>query len=181
MILKMGHTLAENHRASLHMPLAYIGLGANLGDPPRQLRAALAGIGASDGVELVAQSPFYRSAPLGPAAQPDYCNAACAVRTSLPPLDLFARLLAIERAAGRVRDGARWGPRTLDLDLLVYEGVVMDTLQLRLPHPEIARRNFVLAPLADLAPDLHIDGQGEVRALLRAAGNDGLARWNDPL
>ena len=156
---------------------AYIGLGANLGDPPKQLRAALAALAATPEIQVLAQSPFYRSAPIGLAGQPDYCNAVCAVSTTLSPAELFSELLAIERAAGRVRDGRRWGPRTLDLDLLTYGGEVLDTQELKLPHPEIARRNFVLAPLVDIAPDLVIPGLGRVSELAAAIGRAGLQPW----
>jgi 2-amino-4-hydroxy-6-hydroxymethyldihydropteridine diphosphokinase len=155
----------------------FIGLGANLGDPAAQLRAALAAIASTPGLRLVAQSRLYRSAPLGPADQPDYCNAVCAVETALEPAQLMAALLAIERAAGRVRDGSRWGPRRLDLDLLHVEGVRCIGPELELPHPEIARRNFVLVPWAEIAPTLVLEGAGTVGALAQALGNAGLRLW----
>lgn len=159
------------------MARAYIGLGANLDDPPAQLRQALARLGASPDVRVVAQSSFYRSAPLGPGAQPDYCNAVCAVETTLDPDALLTRLHSIERALGRARPPVRWAPRRIDLDLLCYGAEEIRTARLSLPHPEMARRNFVLVPLAEIAPDLDIPGLGRADALAQRAGRDGLAIW----
>jgi 2-amino-4-hydroxy-6-hydroxymethyldihydropteridine diphosphokinase len=158
------------------MPRAYIGLGANLGDPARQVREALQALQACG--QVLKQSALYRSAPLGEPGQADYCNAACLLETPLSPQALMQELLAIERAAGRIRDGRRWVPRLLDLDLLHYEGVTLDTPQLTLPHPEIARRNFVLVPLAEVAPQLDIPGVGGVAAAALALGHAGLSRWD---
>ena len=154
--------------------LAYIGLGSNLHDPPRQVRAAAQSIAALPQSQLIACSSLYRSAPIGEAGQPDYVNAACVLSTSLSPAALMDALLAIERAAGRVRDGHKWGPRVLDLDLLHIEGVVLETPALTMPHPEIARRNFVLTPLAEIAHALDIPGLGAIAALARSAGRAGL-------
>ena len=159
------------------MPKAYIGLGANLGDPPTQLRQALLALAAMSDVRMLSQSRLYRSVAIGLAGQPDYCNAVCAVETQLTPEQLFERLVMIEQAAGRVRDGTRWGPRTLDLDLLHYEGVTCDTPRLRLPHAEIVRRNFVLVPLLEIAPELELPELGSVRILAAAAGDAGLSVW----
>ena len=154
---------------------AYIGLGSNLHDPAAQLRAALAALARLPQSRLVAQSALYRSAPLGEAGQAEYVNAAAALETTLTPQDLMDALLGIERAAGRVRDGRKWGPRVLDLDLLHIEDVVLDTPSLKLPHPEIARRNFVLVPLAEIAPALDLPGFGSIAALALQAGRSGLA------
>ncbi|MBL6748955.1 MAG: 2-amino-4-hydroxy-6-hydroxymethyldihydropteridine diphosphokinase [Nevskia sp.] len=154
---------------------AYIGLGANLGDPPAQLRAALGALGALPGTAVAAVSRFWRSRPLSlpggePAQtdQPDYCNAVCALDTLMPPLALLEALQAIETAAGRTRGGPRWGPRLLDLDLLHVEGVQIDSPRLTLPHPELQRRGFVLLPLLEIAPALEIPGLGRVAALAAA-------------
>lgn len=157
------------------MPRAYIGLGANLGDPAGQVCRAIVGLSALG--RLLAQSPLYRTAPLGEPGQPDYCNAACVIDTDLSPDALMQGLLDLERAAGRVRDGRRWAARELDLDLLHYEGVALDTPRLHLPHPQIGQRNFVLAPLADVAPELVIPGVGRVADAARAIGRDGLQAW----
>ena len=159
------------------MARAYLGLGANLDDPPAQLRRALELIGAGPEVRLIAQSSFYRSAPLGPGEQPDYCNAACAVDTTLSPDDLLSRLHAIERQMGRERPPVRWAPRRIDLDLLHYERVELKTPRLVLPHPELHRRNFVAVPLAEIAPDLELPGVGPVAALAQRLGREGLSIW----
>lgn len=157
---------------------AYVGLGANLGDPAAQLRAALVAIAGIPGTQVVATSRFYRSAPMGPPDQPDYCNAVCHVRTERAPRELLDALIGIERAAGRTRGSERWGPRRLDLDLLHVEDVAMDEPGLHLPHPGIARRNFVLVPLAELAPTLAIPGLEPIDALAREQGTEGLSAWD---
>ena len=138
------------------MTLAYLGFGANLGDPADTLPRAVAACGALGTV--VAVSPTYRSAPIGLVDQPDFLNAAAALETELPPAALLAALHRIEADFGRVRD-VRWGPRTLDLDLLVYTGVESDDPALTLPHPRAHEREFVLRPLADIAPELVIGGR----------------------
>ena len=156
---------------------AYIALGANLGDPPAQLKAALHSLRGSPGVEVVATSSFYRTAPLGQPGQPDYCNAVCAVDTTLQPEALLDLLQGIETAAGRRRDGTHWGPRLLDLDLLHVEGGVSHTTRLTLPHPELQRRAFVLVPLAEIAPRLSIPGLGPVAGLAAVVDRSGVAPW----
>ena len=146
--------------------VACVGLGSNLGDAAANVRSALAAIAAIVDTELVRASPLYRTPPWGGIVQADFINAAATVRTALPPRELLGHLLAIERAHGRHRDGSRWGPRTLDLDLLVYAQLRLHEPDLVLPHPHIAERAFVLAPLADIEPDLMIPGVGCVRELL---------------
>jgi 2-amino-4-hydroxy-6-hydroxymethyldihydropteridine diphosphokinase len=160
------------------MPEAYVGLGANLGDPPRQIEWALQRIALLPGTELVARSPLYRSAPLGPADQPHYCNAACLLRTALEPLALLQALQAIEAAAGRQRD-RHWGPRTLDLDLLHIPGVAVDSPQLCLPHPQLHQRSFVLQPLRDIAPALEIPGHGAIGILAARVVDVEIALWRE--
>ena len=132
--------------------IAYIGLGANLGDPAGQLRRALALIADLDEVAVVQVSTFYWNPPLGPQGQPWYLNAVAQVKTRLTAEELLRSLHRLETALGRVR-GERWGPRVIDLDLLLYNGEVSRTPELVLPHPEMHRRAFVLAPLAEIAPD----------------------------
>lgn len=163
--------------ASLEMVQAYVGLGSNLGQPDRQVRDALVAIAATPGVSLLRQSSLYRSAPMGPPGQPDYCNAACVVDTELSAAALMAQLLRIEREAGRVRGGDRWGPRRLDLDLLHMNGVALEQPELRLPHPGIGQRNFVLVPLAEAAPELVIPGLGSIALLAAQAGQHDLSLW----
>ena len=114
---------------------------------------------------MVAASSLYRSMPFGGIEQPDFVNAVAALLTTRPPGDLLAELQEIERRQGRERDGTRWGPRVLDLDLLVYSGVSVDEPGLTVPHPGIAERNFVLLPLGEIAPDLVIPGLGRVADL----------------
>jgi 2-amino-4-hydroxy-6-hydroxymethyldihydropteridine diphosphokinase len=132
--------------------IAYIGLGANLGEPAAQLRRALEGLAALDEVEVVRVSAFYLNPPLGPPAQPWYVNAVAQVRTRLTAEELLRALQRLETAMGRVQ-GERWGPRVIDLDLLLYDGEISRSPELVLPHPEMHRRAFVLAPLAEIAPD----------------------------
>jgi 2-amino-4-hydroxy-6-hydroxymethyldihydropteridine diphosphokinase len=131
--------------------IAYLGLGANLGDPPRQLREALKRLNEADEVEVSRVSAFYRNPPLGPENQPWYVNAVARVRTRLGPEELLQLLQQIETAMGRLR-GEHWGPRVIDLDLLLYNWEVILTPGLVVPHPEMHRRSFVLAPLAEIAP-----------------------------
>lgn len=150
------------------MTRAFVALGGNLGDTRAALRRALDALDALPHTRLVAYSRFYRTPPWGLREQPPFLNAAAELETGLAPHALLDALLEIERGAGRVRDGERWGPRTLDLDLLYMEGAAVDDERLTLPHPRIAERAFVLLPLADLAPGLELPGQGRVEALLAA-------------
>ncbi len=132
-------------------PTAYVALGANLGDRERTLRSAIAELGQLGTVEAV--SSFYETAPVGMVEQPDFVNAVVALRTALPPQELMAALLRIEQQHGRDRSvSVPKGPRTLDLDLLSYGDVAIDTLALTLPHPALAVRRFVLVPLKEIAP-----------------------------
>ncbi len=147
--------------------IAYIGLGANLGDPAAQLRRALAELAALDEVEVAQVSGFYLNPPLGPKGQPWYVNAVAQVRTRLTAEELMRGLRRVEAAMGRVR-GERWGPRVIDLDLLLYDGEVSRTPELVLPHPEMHRRAFVLAPLAEIAPDAWHPGLNKSAAQLLA-------------
>ena len=145
--------------------LAYIGIGSNLEDPERQVRAAIDALSGLPRTTFVRASRLYRTAPWGKADQPPFVNAAAAISTRLAPRELLDALLAIERAHGRTRDGERWGPRVIDLDILVYGDARIDEPGLHVPHPHLAGRAFALLPLADLDPELEIPGQGRVRAL----------------
>ena len=141
---------------------AFIGIGSNLESPGRQVETAFDLIDEIPDTEVTARSSLYRSAPLGGIEQPDFVNAVASVLTMLEPRELLEKLQAIERARGREPGGARWGPRVLDLDLLVYADRVIDEDDLRVPHPGIGERNFVLLPLCELVPDLVIPGLGRV-------------------
>lgn len=134
------------------MAIAYIALGSNLGDKEKNLRRALLLL-TQQGVEVVRVSSFLSTEPYGVTDQPQFLNAVACVRTSLAPLALLDVLLATELAMGRVRL-RHWGERNIDLDLLLYEDVVLDTKRLRLPHPDMQNRDFVLLPLAEIAPEL---------------------------
>lgn len=147
--------------------MAYIGLGANLDDPRTQVLRALDEISDLPASRIVARSSLYKSPPMGPPDQPDYVNAVAALETELAPLTLLEELRALERRHGRHRDGSRWGPRALDLDLLLYDDLVLQSPELTLPHPGAHERAFVLYPLHDVAPALHIAGRGPVSELRR--------------
>lgn len=151
---------------------AAVALGSNLADPEAQVRRAFEELAAIPGTRLVARSRLYRTRAVGPP-QPDYVNAVALLETRLDADDLFDRLLGIEAVHGRVR-GERWGPRTLDLDLLVYGDAVIDTPRLSVPHPQLALRPFVLVPLAEVAPALEVPGLGRVDALCAACAPDGV-------
>ncbi|MGM8929877.1 2-amino-4-hydroxy-6-hydroxymethyldihydropteridine diphosphokinase [Salinicola halophyticus] len=138
--------------------LAYIGLGSNLDAPRDQLERALATLASLPLSECVACSSLYSSSPVGPQDQPDFINAVAAILTRLSPMALLDQLQALEQHHRRVRD-RHWGPRTLDLDLLWYDGLSHRSPRLTLPHPEISRRRFVLEPLAEIAPTLTLDGE----------------------
>lgn len=156
------------------MTTAFIALGANLDDPAAQVRAGFEAIARLPETTLTQQSSLYRSAPVGEVTdQPDFINAVCAVKTALAPEALLQALHNIESRAGRARgaDVAPGGPRTLDLDLLLYGDLVLQTPPLTLPHPRLHERAFVLYPLAEIAPGLVVPGRGPVDALAaRCAG-----------
>lgn len=153
---------------------AYVGVGSNLDEPPAQVRAALEALARIPETRVLLCSAPWPNAPLGPEPQPDFLNAVAGLLTLLPPEQLLDALLAIERQQGRDRrSGVRWGPRRIDLDLLVYGNVVMATGTLVLPHPGIATRNFVLFPLLQIAPCLRVPGLGPVWRLAAALGQTG--------
>ena len=158
------------------MATAYLALGANLGDPAATVNAAFAALADLPQTRVAATSALYRTAPVGITEQPEFINAAARVETELSPLALLDALLAIEQQFGRVRL-LQNGPRTLDLDVLLYEGQVIDTPRLTLPHPRMHLRAFVLYPLADVAPaDLPLPGRGTLAAWLPAVANQGIVR-----
>ncbi len=166
-----------NDRPAASMPAprmpVYIGLGANLGDPRRQVEQALLQLQGLPESELARASSLYRTAPVGPADQPDFINAVARLDTGLEPLALLAALQQIECRHGRIRSGQRWGPRTLDLDILLMGDRVLNLPQLCVPHPQMHARAFVLGPLAEIAPSgLEIPGRGRLDALLAAVEDD---------
>jgi 2-amino-4-hydroxy-6-hydroxymethyldihydropteridine diphosphokinase len=156
---------------------ACVALGSNLGDPVQQVSGAFAELAAIPDTRLVARSRLYRTRAVGPP-QPDYVNAAAVLETTLAPESLLEALQGIEAAHGRRRE-IHWGPRTLDLDLLTYGDRVIESSRLQLPHPHLAERAFVLAPLAEVAADLSIPGRGRVRDLLAALPLDGVAAMEE--
>jgi len=153
---------------------AYVGLGSNLDDPIDQLRRAFDELASLPGCRLVACSRLYRSDPVGRTDQPRFVNAAAGLLTEGTARELLVGLRRIEAAHGRQRGDDRWGPRTLDLDLLAFDRARIDEADLRVPHPEIASRSFVLHPLAEIAPDLQLPGQGTVALLAAACDARGL-------
>ncbi len=164
----------ENSKVSLLTP-AYVGVGSNLTNPVAQVREAIEALSDLSGGEFTTSS-LYRSPPMGPANQPDYLNAVVHIETELPAEDLLHKLQAIEQQQGRVR-GERWGARTLDLDLLLYSDLVLNTEFLILPHPGIALRDFVLVPLNEIAPDVEVPGFGSVATLCKACPMQGVKKY----
>ena len=154
---------------------AYIGLGSNLDNPIKHVQAAFKQLGQITDTQLLEQSPLYRSAPVGPAGQPDYINACALLQTTLTPLQLLDALQAIENSHQRVRK-ERWGARTLDLDLLLFGQQTIDTPRLQVPHPYLAERNFVLYPLADIGIKAHLPSGEPIAKLKQASNNTGLER-----
>jgi len=145
---------------------AYVGLGANIGDREETLRAAVGALGAEEGIEVVAVSTLRETEPVGVGRQPRFLNGAVALDTTLSARELLDRLLAVEQRFGRVRVAGEHGPRTLDLDLLLYGDETIDEPGLTIPHPRLHERRFVLEPLAELAPGLLVPGRGDVESLL---------------
>jgi len=148
------------------MTIVYIGLGSNLADPRAQVECGLRALAGLQATRLVRHSRLYRTAPWGRADQPEFVNAVAQIETTLAPDVLLEALLTIERNAGRERDTTRWGPRVLDLDILVYGDVILDAPGLHLPHPHLHERAFVLMPLCEIAPSLKIPDQGRADVLL---------------
>jgi len=146
---------------------AYVGLGANLGYREPTLRAAVDALAGEAGIEVVAVSTLRETEPVGVGEQPRFLNGAAELETSLTARELLDRLLAVEQRFGRVRSPGEHGPRTLDLDLLLFGDETIDEPGLTVPHPRLHERRFALEPLAELAPDLVVPGRGDVESLLR--------------
>jgi len=149
------------------MARAFVGLGSNLGDQQGLIAAALELLGSEEGIEVVAVSTLRETDPVGYEDQPRFLNGAAELDSELPPRELLGRLLEIERRLGRVRgQGPRFGPRTIDLDLLLHGDEVIDEPGLQIPHPRLQERRFALEPLAELDPALELPGLGPVETLL---------------
>ncbi|MGW2268232.1 2-amino-4-hydroxy-6-hydroxymethyldihydropteridine diphosphokinase [Streptomyces koyangensis] len=159
---------------------AVISLGSNLGNRLETLQGAVDALEDTPGLRVKAVSPVYETEPWGvePGSQPSYFNAVAVIRTTLPPGSLLERAQAVEEAFHRVRD-ERWGPRTLDVDIVAYAGVVSADPELTLPHPHAHERAFVLVPWHDVDPEAQLPGQGSVDELLSALAGDGLTRRED--
>ena len=145
----------------------FIGLGSNLKEPEQQVREGLAALDTIEQTSLLTESSAYRTSPLGPE-QPDYVNAVAEIKTRLSPHALLDALLGIERRQGRIRGGDRWGPRIIDLDLLVYGDEEISDARLTVPHAGIAERRFVLVPLAEIALELRIPGLPDIASMLES-------------
>jgi 2-amino-4-hydroxy-6-hydroxymethyldihydropteridine diphosphokinase len=155
---------------------AYVALGSNLDDPAERVLEALDRLRVLAGTRLVARSSLWSSRPLGPQDQPDFVNAVAGLLTGLPAAALLGELKAVERDMGRSLPGTRWGPRIIDLDLLAYGTETASTPGLSVPHPGVQERDFVLYPLAEIAPELWIPGAGRVRTLAARVEDRGLER-----
>jgi 2-amino-4-hydroxy-6-hydroxymethyldihydropteridine diphosphokinase len=155
---------------------AYVGVGSNLADPASQVRRALDALAGLRATRLVLRSPLYHTPPFGEVAQPPFVNAAAGLLTQLTPEELLESLRALERELGREAPRERWGPRVIDLDLLVVGTEQRDSVALRLPHPGIAERDFVLFPLADIAPELEVPDRGRVWRLRERVADRGVRR-----
>ena len=154
---------------------AYVGVGSNLADPQRQVEQACERLGELPRTRRVLVSRLYRSRPFGPVTQPDFVNAVAGLLTQLNSAELLREMRALESAFGRPAERERWGPRILDLDLLAYAREHRADTALTLPHPGIVERNFVLYPLADIAPDLELPGLGPVAELKGRVSSEGIS------
>ncbi|HCN96891.1 MULTISPECIES: 2-amino-4-hydroxy-6-hydroxymethyldihydropteridine diphosphokinase [Leclercia] len=159
------------------MTLAYIAIGSNLASPLEQVNAAVQALGDIPQTRVVALSSFYRTPPLGPQDQPDYLNAAIALDTALNAEALLDNTQRIELQQGRVRKEERWGPRTLDLDIMLFGDAVINTERLTVPHYDMKRRGFMLWPLFEIAPDLIFPDGESLSALLAQLNAEKPARW----
>ncbi len=159
------------------MTLAYIAIGSNLASPLEQVNAAIQALGEIPQSRIVALSSFYRTPPLGPQDQPDYLNAAVALETSLAPEALLDHTQRIELQQGRVRKAERWGPRTLDLDIMLFGDAVINTERLTVPHYDMKNRGFMLWPLFEIAPELVFPDGLSLKTLLNDNNLPQLALW----
>ncbi|MDH3980614.1 MAG: 2-amino-4-hydroxy-6-hydroxymethyldihydropteridine diphosphokinase [Gammaproteobacteria bacterium] len=154
----------------------YVGIGSNLNDPVAQVKEAIEELEVLPDTIMEACSSLYSCKPMGPQDQPDFVNAVVALDTLLSPADLLQRLQRIEELQGRERDGEKWGPRILDLDLLMYGKKVIDTDELKVPHPGMHERDFVIIPLAEIAGNISIPGHGLLTTLINKVENHSLKK-----
>jgi 2-amino-4-hydroxy-6-hydroxymethyldihydropteridine diphosphokinase len=168
--------VAQDEAARARWIPAYVALGSNLDDPGQQVERAFDALAGLPRSRLVLRSACYRSRPFGPVAQPDFVNAVAGLLTQLEAATLLQELKSLESTLGRAAPVVRWGPRRIDLDLLVHGATRRQEPQLHVPHPGIAERAFVLAPLCDVSPDLLVPGVGRVRDLLARLDAGGLER-----
>jgi 2-amino-4-hydroxy-6-hydroxymethyldihydropteridine diphosphokinase len=159
------------------MTIAYIAVGSNMSDPVSQAKLALESLKTLPKSEFMQTSSLYSSTPMGPQDQPDYINAVVCIQTELTPLQLLDCTQAIEQEQGRVRKEERWGPRTLDLDILLFGNEVLDSERLTIPHYGMKEREFVLYPLAEIAPNLSLPDGTELQDLLKKVDRNGLRIW----
>lgn len=159
------------------MTRVFIAVGSNLASPLDQVNAAIAALGEIPQSRVVAVSSFYRTPPLGPQDQPDYLNAAVELETALAPEALLDHTQRIELQQGRVRKEERWGPRTLDLDIMLFGNETLHTERLTVPHYDMHNRGFMLWPLAEIAPDLHFPNGTALSSLLLALNSTKPAHW----
>ncbi|MFL6549636.1 MAG: 2-amino-4-hydroxy-6-hydroxymethyldihydropteridine diphosphokinase [Povalibacter sp.] len=159
--------------SALWIPV-YVGLGSNLDAPREQVQAAFLALATLPQTRLISRSRLYRSAPLGPQDQPEFVNAAAGLLTTLSAREFLVQLKQLEQKLGREAPVVRWGPRRIDLDLLVYGAERMNETDLTVPHPGVPVRNFVLYPLQDIAADLNVPGQGSVAQLAARVSDAGL-------
>ncbi|MGP8307545.1 2-amino-4-hydroxy-6-hydroxymethyldihydropteridine diphosphokinase [Vibrio sp. YIC-376] len=159
------------------MITAYIAVGSNLAEPVSQAKQAIEALKALPESEFIKASELYSSTPMGPQNQPDYINAVVEIKTNLTPLQLLDCTQAIELEQGRVRKDERWGPRTLDLDIILYGNEVINSERLTIPHYGMKVREFVLYPLAEIAPSLQLPDGTEVSSLLKQVDRNGLNIW----
>ncbi|NLS52987.1 2-amino-4-hydroxy-6-hydroxymethyldihydropteridine diphosphokinase [Hafnia alvei] len=159
------------------MTRVYIALGSNLANPLHQVQSALNALAELPQTKLIATSSLYRTPPLGPQDQPDYLNAVVALDTDLPAENLLDHTQKIELEHGRVRKDERWGPRTLDLDILLFGDEIINTDRLTVPHYDMKNRQFMLYPLAEIAPELHFPTGESLQSVIAQLGAEPLTRW----
>ncbi|MDH5545798.1 MAG: 2-amino-4-hydroxy-6-hydroxymethyldihydropteridine diphosphokinase [Gammaproteobacteria bacterium] len=159
----------------------FLGIGSNLGDSIETLRRALAELAANPKINIIQCSPIYRSRPLADMDQPDYVNGVVECASTLTPLEMLDACQSVEEKLGRVRTAERWQPRTLDIDILAFDAMLIKNSRLSVPHPGIVERDFVLYPWNDIAPDFQVPLLGTVRELKQACEDRGLERQMEPL